>query len=480
MADQNNRVPRRKPLPANNSLPDNWAADLTQQFRRTLSTKRMNELSSRPGSQRRRTTSRSPADYVVSSPPLLPSRAPSDASQSPPPPPPARQAPSIPPSSFPSAMAPSPPSYSSLRNIPAEPTAPADTKSLRFRSMLMSLSNTPCRWENPGLLDEALGAIPLQRIYDDAQEESDLFMAEAASMGPHIKPAWGYQDCVIRALLKWFKRDFFTWVNNPLCSTCRTRTIAKGMAAPLPDESARGANRVELYECANQNCMSYERFPRYNDAFVLLQTRRGRCGEWANCFSMLCRAVGSRVRWIWNAEDHVWTEVYSVHRKRWVHVDACEEAWDVPMLYTQGWNKKLSYCIAFSADGCSDVTRRYCRNPNEQAVPRNKCAEGELMHIIREITALRRRDMDKKEKFRLQAEDMREDGELRKYIIEALAFNISRILPGGDASATPTRPDADAQKAAEAAEGRQTGTAEWIRARGEAGRNNPSPDQRQQ
>ncbi|KAK5113627.1 hypothetical protein LTR62_003254 [Meristemomyces frigidus] len=447
MADRNG-VPRRKPVPppSGQQLPEGWASDLTVAFRRKLSTKRMNELTRRSSSQRR-SSSRVPTDFFTDNrqPPPLPSRHGFDASSQPPIP--SRQAPVSPPPQLPLPPPQAPPEYESLKNLPSIPVAPNDSKSLRFRSMLMSLSNTPCRWENPGLLDEALGVVPLQRIYDQAQEESDLFMAEAASLGPHFKPAWGYQDCVVRALMKWFKQEFFEWVNNPLCATCHTRTIAHGMAAPLPDEQARGANRVELYQCANQQCLSFERFPRYNDAFVLLQTRRGRSGEWVNCFTMLCRAVGSRVRWVWNAEDHVWAEVYSVHRKRWVHVDCCEGQWDTPLLYSQGWGKKLSYCIAFSADGCCDVTRRYVRNPTDHAAPRNRCSEGVLSHIIREITAMRRRDMDKKEKFRLNADDMREDAELRKVIIEALAFNVSRILPGGDGG---PRNDPDAQKAAEA------------------------------
>lgn len=147
----------------------------------------------------------------------------------------------------------------------------------------------------------------------------------------------------------------------------------------------------------------------------------------------------------------MWTEVYSSHRSRWVHVDCCEEAWDAPLLYTQGWRKKLAYCIAFSADGCQDVTRRYVRNPTEHALPRNKCSEGVLLHILGEIKAMRRRDMDKKERFRLNAEDMKEDADLRKLIIEALAYNVSRILPGGDGvkGDGASRSDPDAQKAAE-------------------------------
>lgn len=317
MAERTQPSRRRQPVPE--GLQETWAKDLTDQFRRLLSTKRMNTLSQRPS-----------PNYEHAQNPAA-SRSPH-----------------------------SPPSYSSLRNLPLIPTAPSDRTSLKFRNLLISLSQTPTRWENPGLLDEALRVIPLERIYDAAQEESDLFMAEAASLGPNTKPAWGYQDCVVRALMHWFHKHFFVWINNPQCAKCNAPTIAMGMAAPLPDEQARGATRVELYQCSNAHCHSCERFPRYNDAFVLLQTRKGRVGEWATCFGMLARAVGSRVRWVWNSEDHVWTEVYSVHRKRWIHVDCVEELWDQPLIYTQGMLRPsvLRCCFRLHTDRLRQAGRR--------------------------------------------------------------------------------------------------------------------------
>lgn len=96
-----------------------------------------------------------------------------------------------------------PPTYTSIRNLPIYPEPPKDAASLKFRNLMLALSVTPTKYENPGLLDEALAVIPLDRIYADADDRHQEVQVIAQSLGPNVKPEWGYQDCVIQALLKY-------------------------------------------------------------------------------------------------------------------------------------------------------------------------------------------------------------------------------------------------------------------------------------
>lgn len=108
---------------------------------------------------------------------------------------------------------PHPPSaalLSALRSYPVFPQPPSDPLSVKFCNMLRALSFTPMQYENPGLLDEALGVIPLDRIYAEAEQNQFLITQAHGHVagGSNATPPWGYQDFVIQALLRYFVLSF--------------------------------------------------------------------------------------------------------------------------------------------------------------------------------------------------------------------------------------------------------------------------------
>ncbi|XP_034849454.1 peptide-N(4)-(N-acetyl-beta-glucosaminyl)asparagine amidase isoform X2 [Mirounga leonina] len=263
------------------------------------------------------------------------------------------------------------------------PSAPMVTTDSVILKVLRSNIQHVLVYENLALQEKALACIPVQELKRRSQEK--LSRARKLDKGTNVSD----EDFLLLELLHWFKEEFFQWVNDILCSKCGGQTKSRGESLfPNDDEMKWDANRVEDHYC--DACQFSNRFPRYNNPEKLLETRCGRCGEWANCFTLCCRALGFEARYVWDYTDHVWTEVYSPSQQRWLHCDACEDVCDKPLLYEIGWGKKLSYVIAFSKDEVVDVTWRYSCKHDEVISRRTEVKEELLRETINGLNKQRK------------------------------------------------------------------------------------------
>lgn len=158
----------------------------------------------------------------------------------------------------------------------------------------------------------------------------------------------------IKDFAVWFKREFPYYYNG--CFYCTASGEFLGIASSSDEERKFKSNVTEIYWCSN--CSSFHRFPRFNNVMKVLETRRGRCGEYSNLFQRILRLLGYQTRWVADYTGHVWVEALilsesSTGNDRWVHVDPCEAAIDEPMIY-QSWGKNLSYIVAVG-DPLSDI-----------------------------------------------------------------------------------------------------------------------------
>ncbi|XP_030044841.1 peptide-N(4)-(N-acetyl-beta-glucosaminyl)asparagine amidase-like [Microcaecilia unicolor] len=266
---------------------------------------------------------------------------------------------------------------------------------MKFFKTLQSNFEHVLVYENPAVVDKALTIIPVRELKKRSQQK----LAQATRIDQDT--SMNQEDFLLLELLHWFKSDFFQWVNNLPCNRCAGETQSRTGLSPSADDLRWGANRVEDHYC--NTCQLSNRFPRYNDPEKLLETRRGRCGEWANCFTLCCRALGFDARFIWDSTDHVWTEVYCSAQKRWLHCDPCENVCDKPLLYEIGWGKKLSYILAFSKDEVTDVSWRYSCKHEEMLSRRTEVREAWLRETINTLNKMRQQSIPESRKNELQS-----------------------------------------------------------------------------
>ena len=101
--------------------------------------------------------------------------------------------------------------------------------------------------------DLALSHIPIAELYDTAD-----------GLQATNTPLPCYEDALAEALVKWFKPNFFKWIDPIKCGKCGKGTKPREVQGPSTNEERDGgAGRVEIHVCEDESCGTIDRFPRY-------------------------------------------------------------------------------------------------------------------------------------------------------------------------------------------------------------------------
>lgn len=319
----------------------------------------------------------------------------------------------------------------------------------RFMSNILGLSQVMVKYNKQDDCDLALDKVDLEKIYAGV----DVRENEENPKGLM------YEDHIVLELLHYFKNSFFKWITKPQCPVCKEsgdNIVATGVSPP-PVNNPDEISRIENYRC--QTCNRNVDFIRYNSARKLLDTREGRCGEWVNCFLLILKALlgaDAKVRYVWNYEDHVWCEYYSIALKRWIHLDPCEAVSDSPHLYCNNWGKKMSFVIGFGEDYIVDLSDKYITQ--EKQIDKKSILKStqSLKTFIRLI------NNQKLLKYFETTMGLSESERYKSLYYNVVLIHNQEVLSLKKGNIEPT-------KTTSLPKGRQTGGKEWTGARGEDG-----------
>ncbi|EDW77224.1 uncharacterized protein Dwil_GK22046 [Drosophila willistoni] len=298
----------------------------------------------------------------------------------------------------------------------------------RFLQSLELYSDAVLQYEDELLLAAGRNLIPVDELTCKASEKL-ISMQELIATGECQEREPCIRDLLLVELTNWFNTEFFEWVNNMPCQVCGSEE------SKLRRTETEGDVRVEVTVCCGQQTKFY----RYNDISQLLVSRKGRCGEYANCFTFLCRCLDYDARLVHSHFDHVWTEVYSETQMRWLHVDPSDNVVDSPLMYQHGWKRSIDYVFAYSRDDAQDVTWRYTNNHQQILQQRRLCTEKELIETLAKIREKRQQSVNSERKKFLSQRNM----------CEVIAMTVERKPTEGELK------------------GRSSGSLTWRQSRGE-------------
>lgn len=191
----------------------------------------------------------------------------------------------------------------------------------------------------------------------------------------------------LKAFATWFRVEFPYYYQSCLHCGHKDDNVYYGMVYPSADEQEHEAGRTELYICSNATCSKTSRFPRYNAVCKVLETRRGRCGEYSILMMRMLELLGYDAKWVVDWADHVWCEV--LVGDRWVHVDPCEASVNEPLIY-EGWGKNQTYILSYSNTDVEDVTAKYTTRYEESLSRREKDDDVNSTFVEERLELVRR------------------------------------------------------------------------------------------
>ena len=140
-----------------------------------------------------------------------------------------------------------------------------------------------------------------------------------------------------------------------------TWTVANQISQPETINAVKARLELFIWEHNHLNFSTTD-LERNTDPLKILDSGKGKCGEFAILYAALCKSQGYDCRIVVNIfGDHEWTQVKVGNQ--WIHFDPSLSVDDSritdPYTYERDWKSPPILALAFNNDSVTDVTSTY-------------------------------------------------------------------------------------------------------------------------